>query len=66
MREDDLDVFDVESAILYGRVLEVQRDRDTGERKYRLRGPSVEEFEIETVVKPTTTGKVVIVTVYAL
>lgn len=38
MDAEDLNVFDVESVILTGRIVERQRDRATGERKYVLRG----------------------------
>jgi hypothetical protein len=38
MDEDGLTVFDVESAVLTGGIIEQQRDRKTGERKYVVRG----------------------------
>lgn len=65
MDEDGLSVFDVESAILTGRIIERQRDRRTREAKYVIKGSSVEgEEEIVTVVKLGPTGKTVILTVY--
>lgn len=42
MDEDDLTIFDVESAVLTGKIIEQQRDRRTGERKYVVRGEAVD------------------------
>ena len=64
MEADDLGVFDVESAILTGRILERQRDRDTREPKYLLRGEALDERSIVVVMKLSPTGKMVVVTVY--
>ena len=64
MEADDLGVFDVESAILTGRILERQRDRDTREPKYLLRGEALDERSIGVVMKLSPTGKMVVVTVY--
>jgi hypothetical protein len=64
MEADDLTIFDVESAILSGRIIERQRDRDTQEVKYVVRGRALSIEAIEAVVKLSATGKMVIVTVY--
>lgn len=64
MEADDLTIFDVESAILSGRIVERQRDRDTQEVKYVVRGRALSIEAIEAVVKLSATGKMVIVTVY--
>jgi len=65
MNEDALSVFDVESGILSGEVLERQKDRVTAEWKYRIRGETVDSTgQIEVVAKISPTGKVVIITVY--
>jgi hypothetical protein len=64
--EDLLTVFDIERAILTGEILERQRDQETLEPKYRIRGKSVANDSIETIVKMTPTGKVVILTVYKI
>ena len=64
--DDDLSILDVEDCILAGTILERQRDRRTGEAKYRIRGCSIDGTEMETLVKIGSTGKVVIITVYAI
>ncbi|MBM3333312.1 DUF4258 domain-containing protein [Candidatus Sumerlaeota bacterium] len=65
MNEDALSIFDVESAILRGSILERQRDPVTGERKYRIRGETVDSTnQVEVIAKISPTGKVVIITVY--
>lgn len=38
MDEDSLSIFDVERAILTGDIIERQKDRETGEWKYLVRG----------------------------
>lgn len=64
MEAEDLAVFDVESAVLNGRIFERQRDRDTREAKYLVRGGALDEAAIVVVAKLSPTGKMVIVTVY--
>ena len=65
MDEDDLSIFDVESAVLTGKIVGRQRDRRTGERKYVVRGRSVGGGEVVvTIVKLGPTGKLVFLTVY--
>ena len=66
MNDDQLTIFDVEHAILSGEIVERQRDHETLEPKYRIEGESLEGVPIETVVKISPTGKVVILTVYRL
>lgn len=36
--QEELSIFDVESVILTGRIVERQKDRESGERKYLIRG----------------------------
>ena len=36
MNNDDFTIYDVESAILTGKIVERQRDRETAELKYRI------------------------------
>ena len=38
MDEDELSIFDVESAILSGKIVERQKDQSTGEWKYLVKG----------------------------
>jgi hypothetical protein len=62
--EDAFDVYDVESGILCGAVLERQKDRVTGERKYRIQGTTGYGRPVEIVAKINATGRVTIITVY--
>lgn len=65
MESDGLSILDVESAILSGRVTERQLDRPWGERKYVIRGRTLEgDDSIVVVAKLGPTGQVVILTVY--
>jgi hypothetical protein len=66
MADDDLTVYDVEHTILTGRVVERQRDAKTTEWKYRVRGMTPDGDTAEVVAKLGVTGKLVIITVYAL
>ena len=66
MAADSLSLWDVESALLNGEVLEQQRDRQSAERKYRIGGRSLDERSLEVVAKVGPTGKLVIITVYAV
>lgn len=63
---DFLSIYDVEQAISRGSILERQLDKITAEYKYRIRGYSLDNQEIEIIVKFSSTDKVVIITVYAL
>lgn len=64
MDEDGLTVFDVESAILSGAIIEQQRDRQTRERKYVVRGEAVDGRMVEVVGKVSRPGRLVILTTY--
>ena len=65
MDSDGLTIFDVESVILTGELIEVQRDRRTRERKYLVRGETLESRQTAIVVgKFGATDKLVILTVY--
>jgi hypothetical protein len=66
MDADGLSIFDVENAVLTGRVVERQADRAKGERKYVIRGFPLEgDDAVVVVAKMGPTGKVVILTVYS-
>ena len=66
MDNDGLTIFDVESVILTGEIVERQRDRRTREPKYLVRGETVNGARSAVVVgKFGPTDKLVIVTVYA-
>ena len=66
MNDDGLTVYDVESGILTGDIIERQRDRVTAEWKYRIRGETLTGDDIEIIAKLSPTSKLVIITVYAL
>lgn len=65
MYDDDLSIYDVERSILNGRILERQKDKITGEWKYRIIG-KIEGNLIELITKLSITGKLVIITVYKI
>ena len=48
---DGFDIFDVESAILQGEIVEKQKDRDTGEPKYVVEGETADGRSISVVSK---------------
>jgi hypothetical protein len=62
--DDGLTVYDVESGILTGNIIERQRDRVTAEWKYRIRGEALTGDDIEVIAKLSPTSKLVIITVY--
>ena len=64
MNEDGLTIYDVERGILMGEILERQRDRVTGEHKYRLKGETINRSGVEVLAKISPTGTLIIITVY--
>jgi hypothetical protein len=64
MDHDNLTIFDVEHALLTGRIIERQKDQETGEWKYLVRGQSLTGAPIVAAAKLSFTGKLVILTVY--
>ena len=66
MNDDGLTVYDVESGILTGSIIERQRDRVTTEWKYRIRGETLTGDDIEGIAKLSPTSKLIIITVYVL
>ncbi|MBI5051660.1 MAG: DUF4258 domain-containing protein [Chloroflexi bacterium] len=65
MDEDELTIFDMESAILTGKIIERQKDTGTKEWKYLVRGKTVDEETVIIVVnKFGKASKLVIITVY--
>ena len=65
MNDEDLGIFDVERIILTGSIIERQRDANTKEFKYRIRGATLGDEEGEVIVKMGPGGKLVIITLYA-
>ncbi len=64
MNDDGLTIYDVESGILTGDILERQKNKVTAEWKYRVRGETIDGGEVEVVAKLGSTGKLIIITVY--
>ena len=64
MDSDDLSIFDVERVILTGRIIERQKDTETSEWKYLIRGKCIEGQDVIAVSKLSSTGKLIIITVY--
>ncbi|MBI2762130.1 MAG: DUF4258 domain-containing protein [Chloroflexi bacterium] len=64
MAEDDLDIDDVESAVLNGRIAKVETDDPRGAR-YTVFGPAVDrETPVGVVVRFTANDRLLIITVY--
>lgn len=59
-------IFDVERGILTGGIVERQKDVETSEWKYLIKGQAVAGDEIVVATKISPTGKLVIITVYRL
>ena len=66
MIEDGFSVYDIERVILTGSILESQKDKVTLERKYRISGKTIENYKAEVIAKLSPTGKLVIITAYAI
>ena len=66
MDDDELSIFDIERCILTGEIIERQKDRDTEEWKYVIEGQSIAGDKVGTVTKLSITGKLIIITVYAV
>jgi uncharacterized DUF497 family protein len=65
MDEDGLTIFDVESVLLTGEIIEQQRDHKSHERKFLIRGEIVDGSRAAFVVcKFGPSDKLVILTVY--
>lgn len=66
MDDDGLTIFDVESVILTGELIERQRDRKTRETKYLVRGESLDGSRRTVVVtRSGPMAKLVILTIFA-
>ena len=64
MTDDDVSVYDVEHVVLTGKIIERQKDRQTGEWKYLVQGRPHTGDDLVVVVKIGPTGRLIIVTVY--
>lgn len=65
MEADGLTIYDVESTILTGTIVERQKDRVSGEWKYLVSGQSLDGEAVTVVVKFSFTGKLVFITVFS-
>jgi Domain of unknown function (DUF4258) len=66
MEDDSFSIFDVERCILDGVITERQKDTAIYEWKYLVQGRTFKHRGICVVAKLSVTGKLVIITVYAL
>ncbi|MFQ6094177.1 MAG: DUF4258 domain-containing protein [bacterium] len=64
MDDDGLTIFDIEHVLLNGKIVERQKDHQTGEWKYLIEGRTLGSEIAIVVTKLTLTGKLVIITVY--
>lgn len=64
--DDDLTIFDLESIILGGSIIERQHDAQTGESKHVVKGSTLEGRNAEAVVKIGFTGTLIVITVYVV
>ena len=64
MDDDNLSIFDIESGILTGEIIECQKDTLTADLKYLVRGQTLLGDGVVVVGKLSPTGRLVIITVY--
>jgi hypothetical protein len=64
LEDDNLTILDFENIILTGAIVERQRDRQTREVKYIVRGTTLSGVPAETVVKIAPDGNLFALTVY--
>ncbi len=64
MNDDGLSIFDVESGILTGEIIERQKNKFIGDWKYLISGKTLIGTDIVVVGRLSLTGKLVIITVY--
>jgi hypothetical protein len=63
-RNGEIDILDLESIVLTGKIIERQKDRRTGEAKYVIRGVTLANAAGCVVAKFDSIGRAVIITVY--
>ena len=64
MEADGLTIYDVESVILTGKIVERQKDRASAEWRYLVSGQSLAAEVVLVAVKFSPTGKLVFITVF--
>jgi hypothetical protein len=65
LEDDELNVFDLESIVFTGEIIERQRDHSTREQKFLVRGHTLSSAPACLVAKFDQAGRAVIITVYA-
>ena len=65
LEDDELNVFDLESIVLTGEIVETQRDRRTREQKFLIRGHTLRNAPACAVAKFSPGDLAVFITVYA-
>jgi hypothetical protein len=63
---EELSIFDVERCVLTGKIIERQKDRQTGETKYCILGSTVSGGLVEVIAKFGPTGRLYIITAYSI
>ena len=64
MNDDGMNIFDVESIIFTGEIVERQKDATSDEWKYIIEGETLNGHSGTVVTKVSLTGKVVFITVW--
>ena len=64
LEPDGLTVLDLEMCVLTGQIVERQRDRTTGEKKYVIEGQADDGLEITVVVKWDSPGSMRFLTAF--
>ena len=64
LEDDNLTILDFENIVLTGAIVERQRDRQTREIKYMVRGNTLSGVPAEAVVKIAPDGNLFALTVY--
>ena len=65
LHEDGFTSLDLESGVLTGTIVQRQRDRRTGERKFVIRGKAIDGRCITVVAKLPDPDTIIVLTVYA-
>lgn len=64
LEDDNLTILDLESIILSGEIVERQRDAQTREVKFLIRGLTLKGGTAEAAIKLGPTGRLIVITVY--
>jgi hypothetical protein len=64
LEDEGLSVYDVEAAILSGKITHRQKDLGSGEWKYLVSGHTLSHQRVVVVAKLSSTDKLVIITIY--